>query len=85
MKYRKIAPNTLVKIMWADSSFVKGWHYPVKGRHRFTQHLHYVGSVGWVVDANPETLIIAGSHDIRQGVLNPLIVPWGMISELREV
>jgi hypothetical protein len=75
--------NQLVKLVWGDSSYLKGWHYPP---HNFGETTRSVEAVGYVVASDANVLTIAGNIDrAGRGALCPTFIPWGSVQKLEKL
>ena len=84
MRKINIKPGTPVRVNWVDATSPQaGWDTP-----REKYELGRANSLGFVITHDKESLTIA-PHVIEtsenQSIGDPMILPWGMITDIQEV
>lgn len=82
MTPRKLAVGTPVKLMWIDSDYAQGWHYPMMGQYPSLAAKDRIATIGFVVSCTKESLVVSSTYAANGGVVTPLSVPWGCILKL---
>ena len=65
-----------VRVVWSDSSYSKGWHYPP---YHFGSPLRHIETLGYVVQSDDDVLVVSTSKDQDGGCLCPTFIPWGAV------
>ena len=79
MDISHLKPHQKVSLVWSDSSYKKGWHYPP---YKFGEPERRVKSLGYVVQVRDSVLTLASSMDQDGGALCPVFVPAHAIQQL---
>lgn len=78
LKAIELEPYTPVRVTWVDSTFEAGWHY---NRQPGPRILDPVVTLGFVTHSDDDVLEVSSTIGVKRGALNPLIIPWGAITE----
>jgi len=79
---RELERGTLVLLTWLDSVSCHGWKYDPHHNYQPPR----IQSIGFVAAATEEFVTISTSFSpSNEGMLDPLVIPWGSIVELEEV
>lgn len=80
MKSMDIPVHSLVRVVWCDSNFNKGWH-PMSKK---TALVSTIVTIGYVTHSGGDTLEVGSTIGMDDGAkLNPLSIPWGCIEECK--
>lgn len=85
MDKKKFPKGRAVRVRWLDSASYTGWRFNTLGLHAGK-----ITSIGYVVGSNDEVLVLATSLGQPGGspskaALDPVVIPWGAITEVREL
>lgn len=78
MQRRRVRFGNAVLIRWTDSRAFNGWAYDPTTLRTPAR----IQSLGYVVQSNPESLVITSSIGSAGQTMDDLSVPWGAIQEL---
>lgn len=83
----QLLENTPVSIRWEDSTFEPGWHYPDGNGAGYASVAAPKKALTFgVIVANSAThLTIASTIAEGKSMLNPMVLPWGCILEVKKI
>lgn len=74
-----LSPGRAVYILWEDSAAIDGWRKGLK------PDTGKITSVGFVVDADNNGVMITTSLNDQFSAICPLSIPWGAVAVLHEL